>query len=322
VNGIWIAVDLTVESKTLPSTICLRYAPHGHVFERQGTRHVNYITEDGHLHEMWLDSGGWHHSDFTTSEGAPVAKVLTPWSYAFETQYTQHVDYLGTDKHIHEMWWDTDGWHHNDLTENAQGVAAAGAPTGFVFSADNTQHVFYTSADFHIHELVWSNGQWTDQDLTGSFGGPAVSNQSPRLAAVVLNQMKFLFFLSSDGHVWAMQAANGSWRPVDITAAAGTPAGADAFVCACVSEVENSVYIYYVNDSGNVFELWLGAAGWHADVLPTALPADNAPITSYVSATGRTRQVIYSRLGNLDLSALTWQPLIDRPPLRPGQGRS
>ena len=46
----------------------------------------------------------------------------------FNAQGTQHVDYRGTDNHIHELWWDTDGWHHDDLTDAAGGADAAGDP--------------------------------------------------------------------------------------------------------------------------------------------------------------------------------------------------
>ena len=42
----------------------------------------------------------------------------------FDSQGTQHVDYRGSDGHIHELWWDGNGWHTNDLT-GATGATVA-----------------------------------------------------------------------------------------------------------------------------------------------------------------------------------------------------
>ncbi len=66
---------------------------------------------------------GWHHNDLTVAAGAPLPSVDEGISaYAFEDQNTQHLIYFGQDVHIRELWWDNNGWHHNDLT------IAAGAP--------------------------------------------------------------------------------------------------------------------------------------------------------------------------------------------------
>jgi hypothetical protein len=93
----------------------------GYVFDAQGTQHVFY-TRDHDVHELWWDSNGWHHTNLTAATGAPPS-ATRPAGYVFPVQSTQHVFYLGfTDAHIHELWWDFNGWHHNDLT------AATGAP--------------------------------------------------------------------------------------------------------------------------------------------------------------------------------------------------
>ena len=75
----------------------------------------------------------------------------------FKAQGTQHVNYRGTDNHIHELWWDNTGWHHNDLSNAAGGApTAAGDPAGYMFDAQATQHVVYRGTDNHIHELWWN----------------------------------------------------------------------------------------------------------------------------------------------------------------------
>jgi hypothetical protein len=73
----------------------------------------------------------------------------------FNAQGTQHVDYRGSDNHIHELWWDSNSWHHANLTAGAGAPTSAGPPVGYVFDAQGTQHVDYRGPDSHIHELWW-----------------------------------------------------------------------------------------------------------------------------------------------------------------------
>ena len=68
---------------------------------------------------------------------APNA-VGNPGGYVFVGQSTQHVNYLGVGNHIHELWWDSSGWHHNDRTAAAGAPTAAGDPFGYVFNAQGT----------------------------------------------------------------------------------------------------------------------------------------------------------------------------------------
>ena len=94
--------------------------PSGYMFAAQGTQHVVFVAEDneggGHIHELWWNSNGWHHHDLTEATRAPLSIRVPPGCYVFDSQGTQHVDYVGNDGHVHELWWDEDGWHHHDLT--------------------------------------------------------------------------------------------------------------------------------------------------------------------------------------------------------------
>jgi hypothetical protein len=101
----------------------------------------------------------WHHNDLTVAASAPLPGAVSGLSaYAFEDQDTQHIIYVGRDFHINELWWDSNGWHHNDLT------AATGAPlpavdsitSAYAFEDQGTQHVIYVGQDDHINELWWA----------------------------------------------------------------------------------------------------------------------------------------------------------------------
>jgi len=156
--------------------------PSGYAFEAQATQHVTYRRDDGHIIELWWDSGVWNHNDLTVATGAPVAYAQYVWyrsGYVFDAQGTQHVIFLGEDFHIHELWWDSNGWHHHDLT-NASGAPIGYSftvPIGYVFAAQGTQHVNYQGADSHIHELWWDSSGWHHNDLTVASGAPATTTE-------------------------------------------------------------------------------------------------------------------------------------------------
>jgi Fungal fucose-specific lectin len=130
-----------------------------YTFDAQGTQHVVYTGVDLHVHELWWDVNGWHHSDLSAATGAPDSTQSAPSGYVFDVQRTQHVVYVGADGHVHELWWHTSGWHHNDLSAVVGAPAADGAfdrgPVGYAFEAQRTQHVIYVGADAHIYELWW-----------------------------------------------------------------------------------------------------------------------------------------------------------------------
>ncbi|MBO0866576.1 MAG: hypothetical protein J2P16_16065, partial [Mycobacterium sp.] len=108
--------------------------------ERQGIQHLIYLgIADNHLHELSRDGTGWHSDDLTAATGAPEPLPYHIAGYSFEAQRTQHVIYVSaSDKHIHELWSDTAGWHTDDLSE-AAGAPRAGAGSLVAYPFE-TQH--------------------------------------------------------------------------------------------------------------------------------------------------------------------------------------
>jgi hypothetical protein len=108
IQELWWRADGRVHHNDLTSaTDATRAAgdPSGYVFAAQGTQHVVYCGVDSHIHELWWRaSDGWHHNDLTAATRGPDARG-TPSGYVFAAQGTQHVVYLGNDRHIHELWW-------------------------------------------------------------------------------------------------------------------------------------------------------------------------------------------------------------------------
>jgi hypothetical protein len=134
--------------------------PFGYVFSWMAPS-VVYVGTNGHIYELWWNPTGWHVEDLTAHTGAPLAHFSAGvWGYPFDPapgvpNPTQHVLYRGVDSHIHELWWDSTGWHHNDLHGVPGTPLASGDPTGFAHTGKGTQHVFFVSDTNHVIALQW-----------------------------------------------------------------------------------------------------------------------------------------------------------------------
>lgn len=175
----------------------------GYVFDAQGTQHVDYVGLDGHVYELWRDNNGWHTNDLTQTTGAPLAAAYgTPTGYAFATQSTQHVIYVGADGRVYELWWDNNGWHHNNLTQTTSSPLAVSNPCGYVFEAQGTQHVDYISSDGHVHKLWWDNSVWHHNDLTVAAGALPNAIWDPTGYVFASQGTQRVDYLGSDGHIY------------------------------------------------------------------------------------------------------------------------
>ena len=130
----------------------------GYVSSFNQQQHINYIGTDGHLHELVYD-GRWKHNNLTQEAG--VSGLSLPRNgpplngYATDFNQQQHVNYIGLDGHLHELFY-TGQWQHNDLT-NASGLFSQpfGGLAGFETAFNRQEHVFYIGGDNHVHELFF-----------------------------------------------------------------------------------------------------------------------------------------------------------------------
>jgi hypothetical protein len=181
-------------------------APTGYSFEDQHTAHVLVHTDAGHIVEYWADASAWHWGDLTAATGAPaVSDAETVNGYVFRGQGTQHVIYVGVDAHVHELWWSTTGWRHNDLTGATGAINAISgtSPAGYAFESGlfqpaATQHVFFVGTDQHIHELWWDATGWHVNDIAARVGAPAAVGDA--VGFVEVDQGSQNIFYLSDAH--------------------------------------------------------------------------------------------------------------------------
>jgi hypothetical protein len=94
---------------------------HGYQTPYNSQQHVNYVGIDDHVHELYYN-GSWHDNDLTAiASGSPplaARTALTGYVTMNPNQPQQHVNFVGVDGHVHELWYDSQ-WHQNDLTKIA-----------------------------------------------------------------------------------------------------------------------------------------------------------------------------------------------------------
>jgi hypothetical protein len=287
--------------------------PAGYVFATQGTQHVVCVGEEsengGHIHELWWKDDRWRHHDLTNAAGGPLAIGFAPGAYMFDSQDTQHVDYVASDSHIHELWWDDDDWHHHDLTSAASAPAAVllQSPVGYALPGANTQHVHYLGTDSSIHELEWKTGHWKHNNLTTLTGAPA-SRSAPTGYVFASAGTQHVNYIGVDGHIHELWW-DGNWHWDDLSVATASGGPGEGVLSAYPFDATCTRHVIYTNSSGRIHELWWDAGVWHHyDLSNTGAPlSDFAPLTGYAFNAQNTQHVIYVEINGLHVCELWWE---------------
>jgi hypothetical protein len=290
-------------------------------------QHVNYLGVDGHVHEL-VYTNQWAHTDLTAAAGAPAAaggSALDGYETSFNNQ--QHVNYIGTDGHVHELVY-TDHWAHTDLTAAAGAPAAAAGSKldGYQTSFNNQQHVNYIGTDGHVHELVYTN-HWGHTDLTAAAGAPAAAAGSKLDGyQTSFNNQQHVNYIGTDGHVHELVFTN-QWGHTDLTAAANAPApAAGSALDGYETSFNNQQHVNYIGTDGHVHELvytnhWAhtdltAAAGAPAAVAGSKLDGYQTSFNSqqhvnYIGTDGHVHELFYTDhwaqtdLNNVVLASVT-----------------
>jgi len=230
--------------------------PFGYEFLGQ---HIMYEGDDHHIHWLrWDIDNGWQHTDlfgFPTTMDAPLA-LQGPTAYGFAAQGTHHVLYIGTDNHVHELWRDSQTWHHNNLTLAARAPLASDLATGFTDEAERAQFVHYRGTDGHIHQLHWVNGAWQWLDMTANFGGPLASSGAvPTGYLFPADGTLHVNYLGADGHIHEYWRDVFGWHHNDLTAATGAPL-ALSNPTAYAFAAQSTQHVMFVSKDHHVIELF------------------------------------------------------------------
>ena len=290
----WVDNDLTVLASAGPATSgMLDGYPQG-----DGSQHVNFIDENGHVHELYrspVPAAQWVDNDLTAlAHGAQaVGSALAGYS---QDDRSQHVNFIDVNGHVHELYRSPDPaaqWVDNDLTQFAHGTPAViNGPLDGYAQGDRSQHVNFIDGSGHVHELYRSPdpaAQWVDNDLTQFAHGTPASTKggfsiSPIDAYAQGDRSQHVNFIDGNGHVHELyRSPDPAAQSVDndLTAyAAGAQAegGLDAY-----AQGDRSQHVNFIDGNGHVRELYRSpdpAAQWVDNDLTEFAGAARAYITT------------------------------------------
>lgn len=174
----WRHTDLTMVTKAplADGTTLAAYA-----WETGGTKQVIYTDNYGNIHELAAAAADdtWSHTDVMSLTGATLVDGPALAAYAWETNRSKQIVYVGTDLHVHELVMDMSGtWEYTDLTTLIGSPDASnGVIVGHEWSDQFAKHVVYLDMlkNPHIHSLMLKHGNaWQHTDLTDLTGMQAL----------------------------------------------------------------------------------------------------------------------------------------------------
>jgi hypothetical protein len=223
-GGHWIDNDLNQLSKGVSVSPTPGSPLDGYVDSDKG-QHVNFIGTDGHVHELFIASGGhWINNDLSVLSGNGIMpRPNSPLDGYIDDDNGQHVNFIGTDGHIHELYITPHGhWINNDLTVlSGNGITPSRTSSLCGYMAqDNGQHVNFIGTDGHVHELyIHPGAQWINNDLIVLSGnGVPPAPESPLIGCWTADGTQHVNFTGTDGHVHELSIApHGHWINNDLT---------------------------------------------------------------------------------------------------------
>jgi hypothetical protein len=340
-GGSWIDNDLTAGAKgasAAPGSAIDGY------WGSDGSQHVNFISLDGHVHELYYHPGAtaWQDNDLTAiSKGQPAVAGSALDGYWLGDN-TQHVNFVSVDGHVHELFYlPGANWVDNDLTANAHGTPAApGTELDGYWGSDSSQHVNFTSIDGHVHELYYHPGAttWQDNDLTAnSHGTPAAAvrpNPEGRFHSIATgsaldgywgsDSSQHVNFVSVDGHVHELFYFPGAnWVDNDLTAQAHGSLASPGSALDGYWGSDSSQHVNFVSSDGHVHELfyhpgatWVdndltananGTPAAHGSPLDGYWGSDNSQHVNFTSVDGHVHELFIPSGGKWMDNDLTGQ---------------
>ncbi len=330
-NGnIWVYNDLCSLAGSPPAATT-GSAVVGYVTPWDNHQNVVYIANDGDIHLLFWDGRQWNPSDLTQLAGAPApiaGSALIGYVTAYNQQ--QHVSYIGTDHHVHELVGAGGHWNHGDLTQAAGAPAAAPGSklVGYETAYNSQHHVFFIDSNIHIHELLYGSGRWTHGDHTQNTPGaeiPAWPLNALAGYVTTFNNQQHVIYLGRSGHVHELAWSGSGWTDNDLTLLTNsTPMSTAGGLDGYVTTPNSQQHVNYVGTDSHVHELWYDGQHWNHNDLTNAsggaaLAAPYSGIDGYESAFNGQQHVNYlgvdghvhelwfqSQWGRNDLTAISY----------------
>ena len=258
----WVYNDLTALARAVPPAATSALA--GFRLS-DDSKHVFFIGTDNHVHELFIAGDGrWDDNDLTTLAGAVAPAATSALTGHRLSDDSQHVFFIGTDNHVHELFIAGAGWADNDLTTLAGAVppTPASALTGHRLS-DDSQHVFFIGTDNHVHELFIAGAGWADNNLTTLAGAVPPTPTSALTGYPLSDNSQHVFFIGTDNHVRELFIAGAGWADNDLTTLAGAVPPTPTSALTGYRLSNDTKHVFFIGTDDHVHELFFTAvAGW------------------------------------------------------------
>ena len=266
------------------------------------TLEVYYLGGDLNVHELYYTGISWGTGDPTSAAGAPVAAINSPLVSGHDPiANTQEVYFLGSDQHVHELYYTGTSWGTQDATAVAGAPAAvSGSPMVSDYdSIVNAVEVYYVASDLHIHELYYSGAAWQTRDVTAAAGAVAIA-PSTSLSSDYdpITKTQEVYYIGSDLHVHELYYTGTSWGTGDPTAASSAPSAMSGSpLSSAYDPLAKTLEVYYLGSDLHVYALYYTGTSWGAADLTAASSGDTAtpgsPLISDYDAFANVQEVYY-----------------------------
>lgn len=193
--------------------------PYGYV-RGDGKSAIVYVGTNGHIYEWSLSGNTWNGGDLTALSGSVLlADPRDPVRAYLRSDGVDSVVFLGSDRHIHEIYLSPTGWRSGDLSQQSGNFNGVNSPGGYARS-DGTNSVLSLDATGNIIEYTLAPGasQWTADNLTAYLhavtvqpSAPAGMPLAPPSAYVRSDNVNAVVYRGTNGHIVELSLPKGGW---------------------------------------------------------------------------------------------------------------
>ncbi|MDQ6847585.1 MAG: CHAP domain-containing protein [Candidatus Dormibacteraeota bacterium] len=267
-----------------------------------GQQNLFWQGTDNHLREAWAVGTTWYGPTDLTAIWKQAAPLTSPPSAVFAPDGKQTVYWRGAGGHlwqsVYTNGWSTPadlstGWTSAQLLQSAP--SAAIAPGG-------EQMVFWQGAGGSLMEAWFAAGTWYGPAAISSGWGGAGPLTSAPSVAISNGGLQFVYWQSTNGHLWKAWYGNGWNGPTDLSKGWGGqgPLGSAPSVVVAPNGDES---VFWKGSDNHVWEAWYNGT-WNGPADWDSLGSIATPPTATVTAGGSL--VLYWQNTAGDLASSTW----------------
>ncbi|MGX4691545.1 hypothetical protein [Streptomyces sp. JNUCC 63] len=160
-GGNWAHADLMDQTRMTgsPAPPAGRPALSGYEWAAGNSKQVAYLDSAGHVHELYVTSGGnWAHADLTRQAGASpaVGSALSGYEWA-GGRNSKQVAYIDSAGDVQELYVTPEAfWLHEDLSARFEiPPAASGTALSGFQGQEKSANVFVLASDGNVYWLSW-----------------------------------------------------------------------------------------------------------------------------------------------------------------------